>query len=359
VNHRLHVFGQHKTTIVAISVSPASKTNSDNQNDPCTSAPTSSPALSYLHLATLLNRRAALFCLFYLAGILYLSLYPWQFVAYPSARTLIWISPSGRGLVLDAVLNSVFYMPLGASAFLTFRRRPFGLVAAGALGGLVSLSVEWMQLSIPSRVGNLADLLTNTIGALLGAVVALVATSPPVASRLQVFESPGPLIVGLWAIWQGFRFLLPRTWSAIDIAQESVGLIILSLLRVRGMCRIAAPILLAWLAFEELRPFHFLGPPQQFAWLPFVSWFAGASESYYGVIFGKLFFYTAIVWILRESKVRWPWAVGISAFILAAGEAAQCYLPGRTPESTDLVLLAAGAFLLVCVYDSRVYDNKG
>ena len=119
------------------------------------------------------------------------------------------------------------------------------------------------------------------------------------------------------------------------------------------MCPIAAPLLVAWLAFEELRPFHFHGPPQQFGWLPFVSWFAGASESYYGVIFGKLFFYTAIVWTLRESKLRWLWAVAIPAFVLAAGEAAQCYLPGRTPESTDLTLLAAGAFLLHCVYDNK------
>ena len=64
-----------------------------------------------------MNRRAALFCLFYLAGILYLSLYPWQFVAYPFARTLVWIPLSGRQVILDAFLNIVFYMPLGAAAF--------------------------------------------------------------------------------------------------------------------------------------------------------------------------------------------------------------------------------------------------
>ena len=45
--------------------------------------------------------------------------------------------------------------------------------------------------------------------------------------------------------------------------------------------------------------------------------------------------------------------MAIPAFILAAGESAQRYLPGRTPESTDLALLAAGAFLLVCVYDNK------
>jgi VanZ family protein len=247
----------------------------------------------------------------------------------------------------------VFYMPLGAAGFLTLRRGAPAFAAAVALGVLVSFSVEWMQLSIPTRVSSLVDLVTNSIGALLGAVIAFLATTPPVASRFRVFPPPGPLLVGLGAIWQGFRFLLPRAWSAIDISHDCIGLLILLLLRVRGLCRIAAPCLVAWLAFEELRPFHFVGPPQAFGWLPFVSWFAGASESYYGVMFGKLFFYTAIVWTLRESKLRWLWAVAIPALILAAGEAAQRYLPGRTPESTDLALLAGGAFLLLCVYDNK------
>jgi VanZ family protein len=299
------------------------------------------------------NRRAALFCLLYLAGILYLSLYPWQFMAYPIARTLPWIPPVSRGPTLDAVLNLVFYVPLGAAAFLTFRRGVPAFVAATALGTLLSFSVEWMQLYIPTRFASLFDLLANSIGTLLGAVAAFVATSAPVASRLSVFQSPGPLLVGLWAIWQAFRFLLPRSRSAVDISHEIVGLLILVLIRFRGLSRIAMPLLLAWLAFDELRPFHFYGPPQEFGWLPLVSWFAGATESYYGVLFGKLFFYTAIVWTLRESNVRWIWAVAVPAFILAVGESAQRYLPGRTPESTDVVLLVAGAFLLACVYDNK------
>jgi VanZ family protein len=40
------------------------------------------------------------------------------------------------------------------------------------------------------------------------------------------------------------------------------------------------------------------------------------------------------------------WAFLAPATILAAGEYAQRYLPGRTAEITDLVLLAAGAILL-------------
>ena len=53
-----------------------------------------------------------------------------------------------------------------------------------------------------------------------------------------------------------------------------------------------------------------------------------------------------MTWILRQRGASWGWAVGIPAAILAGGEWAQRYIAGRTPESTDLVILAAAAVLL-------------
>jgi VanZ family protein len=57
------------------------------------------------------------------------------------------------------------------------------------------------------------------------------------------------------------------------------------------------------------------------------------------------------VWMMRFQRGShqqgvWIRAVAIPGAVLAAGEAAQCWLPGRTPEVTDLALVAAGAFLL-------------
>jgi len=125
-----------------------------------------------------------------------------------------------------------------------------------------------------------------------------------------------------------------------------VGAIVLALGIFRWRNRVAVPLLLIWLIIEELRPFQFRSPPQPFSWLPFESWFVGAADSYYGTFFGKLFLYTAILWVQRKSGIPWIWALLAPGAILAAGEFAQRYLPGRTPEITDLVLLAAGAVLL-------------
>jgi VanZ family protein len=286
-----------------------------------------------------------LFLLLYLAAILYLSLYPWRFVPNSGPRSLNWVPLDTRRTILDAFLNVAFYMPLGAAAFVLLRRTAGAFVAALAFGTFVSFAVEWTQLSIPTRSGNLTDLASNSVGTLLGIVIAWVANSPPVASRLRLFNSPCVLLVGLWALWQAFTFV-PRYGPAIDISHEIVGLLILTLLAVRRQFRAAAALLLIWLALDELRPFRFQNPPQRFLWLPFESWFVGALESYYGTFFGKLFFYTAILWAERRSGMRWIWALVAPGAILFAGELAQRYLPGRTPEITDLVLLAAGAVLL-------------
>ena len=261
-----------------------------------------------------------------------------------------------RRTILDAFLNVVFYMPLGAAAFVVLRRGPVAFIVALAFGTLVSFAVELAQLSIPTRFGNLTDLVSNSAGTLLGIAVVILATSPPVASRLRVLYSPSVLLVGLWAVWQAFLFL-PRYGPAIDISHVIVGLAVLALALVPWKIRAATPVLLIWLAVEELRPFQFRSPPQPFWWLPFQSWFVGAADSYYGTFFGKLFLYTAILCVERKSGMRWIWALVAPGAILAAGEFAQTYLPGRTPESTDLFLLAAGAMLLYLTEPSR-WDNK-
>ena len=293
-----------------------------------------------------------MFLLLYVAAILYLSLYPWQYVPNPTPKTLVWVRLSSHGLILDAVLNVLFYMPLGAAAFLSLRRGAPAFLAAFAFGTLVSFIVESAQLSIPTRFGDLTDLLCNSLGTVLGATATVIATSPALAPRLRSLYSPAVLLLGLWVLWQASAFLLPRNWSIIDVTHEMVGLLVLAVLAARRRIRsttaftLLSIVLLIWLSVEELRPFHFRAAAQPFWWLPFESWFVGAPDSYYATFFRKLFLYTAILWVERRAGMRWIWALAAPGAILFAGELAQRYLPGRTPEVTDVVLLAAGAMLL-------------
>src|SRR6185503_16697295 len=104
--------------------------------------------------------------------------------------------------------------------------------------------------------------------------------------------------------------------------------------------------LVGFLAVEELRPFHLAAQSRAFIWAPFHSWFDASPEASYSIYFSKTFLYASVAWALRRGGLGWTSAVLIPALILAGCEWAQRYLEGRTPETTDLVLLAAGAALL-------------
>jgi VanZ family protein len=354
-------------------------------------------------------RAKAFFCL-YLCAVTYLSLYPWEFTLHAKTSGLIWAPLTGRRQILDAVLNVLFYVPLGASAYLSIRRGWIGWWIAIGTGTCVSWTIEWLQLWSVTRFGNQTDLLSNVIGTVGGATVGYLAVrgnwfpdglhASSVVSRWQL-HSRGALFLAAWSMWHlspfipaislarllgifslmnpwswqtlaetflGFAalrfavgrspwlwvafaavpaqaFLLERSLSLSSVCGAGLGWAAAGLTGAAGL-RWLGVILPVWLTFEELRPFS-LGPLQNhIAWAPFGSWYSVSSGNYYPVIFGKLFLYLSVIWGLRERRARWWWAIGIPAAILAGGEWMQQYLPGRTPESTDVVLLLAAATLL-------------
>jgi hypothetical protein len=229
------------------------------------------------------------------------------------------------------------------------------------------------------------------LGTALGAIMALAWKKLP-----RTGYGDGIVLATLWLVWNGFLFLpeftrhaLPRegsvTWFslmnafagflALSIALRphwvapaifalapipvlighpfelverllaiAAALALARLIRPRH-ARWLAPAFLLWLAFQEFEPFRFTAS-NDFEWRPFASLFPSDAAVYYPIIFEKAFFYTAIVWLMRFQGASWIRAVAIPGAVLAAGEAAQCWLPGRTPEVTDLALVAAGAFLL-------------
>ena len=80
----------------------------------------------------------------------------------------------------DAALNVIAYIPLGLLASVTLRKH-FGLLPSllsGLVAGvLLSVSMEYLQMYLPTRVSSNMDILSNSSGALLGAVMAMSITS--------------------------------------------------------------------------------------------------------------------------------------------------------------------------------------
>jgi len=80
----------------------------------------------------------------------------------------------------DAIVNVLAYIPFGLLAGLALRARFAAVVsvlAAAALGVGLSAGMEYLQMYLPARTSSNVDVLTNSAGALTGALLAASITS--------------------------------------------------------------------------------------------------------------------------------------------------------------------------------------
>jgi len=114
--------------------------------------------------------------------------------------------------VFDLLANVAVYLPLGFFLTLALKSLPWrftALVIAVLLGGSVSFGLETLQTWLPSRVPSNVDLACNTLGGLIGAIVAQI-VGPRVFARIVALEhrliAPIPhaelglTLLGLWLL---------------------------------------------------------------------------------------------------------------------------------------------------------------
>lgn len=91
-----------------------------------------------------------------------------QWMDAATAPLLVWV-PYGEA---ERVLNTLMFVPLGATIALLLRKRwwPLAILAGFALSAVV----EYAQRGIPGRVPDPEDVLWNTTGAAIGVVVVTV-----------------------------------------------------------------------------------------------------------------------------------------------------------------------------------------
>ncbi|MEH6462195.1 VanZ family protein [Chitinimonas sp. JJ19] len=114
------------------------------------------------------------FLLAWHAVILVTSWYPfsgWRYTGEPIWAFLAYPLPHYH-TVADNALNLLAYLPLGYAWALYFRCRWFAPLAALVFGATLSGSVEFVQQFLPQRVPSNLDLIYNTAGSLIGALLA-------------------------------------------------------------------------------------------------------------------------------------------------------------------------------------------
>lgn len=133
------------------------------------------PSVRYARSSRLIAYLAAA----YLLLVLYASLYPfsgWRLPNDDATRFLFAGWPS-YVVASDVVLNILAYMPFGLLLALVWMGRVPRWVAAVlsvAAGMLLSVSIEFAQAFLPTRISSAVDVLTNSIGMLAGAALACV-----------------------------------------------------------------------------------------------------------------------------------------------------------------------------------------
>jgi glycopeptide antibiotics resistance protein len=120
--------------------------------------------------------RHVLLAVLTLLGVVALTLAPQVIVGPARADVMHWVNAVDLPLIGNAgyprterVLNTLLFLPLGAAAarLLPARLWAFAIVVCAG----VSLGVESVQAFVPGRVPDPADVLWNTVGGSMGALV--------------------------------------------------------------------------------------------------------------------------------------------------------------------------------------------
>jgi len=297
-----------------------------------------------------LPARARFALLIVVAGILFGSLYPFDFAPRGDPRAAViyllstWRVWDGGD---DLLANILAYMPFGALAVLAVSPRVPGVVRvllASVGGALLSACVELAQFSDAGRVTSMGDVYANGGGAAFGAVLAAVVARlrGPVIDSLRAQPDAAVVLVA-WLGWRLYPFVpgtnLAGVWRALDrllaapipplddfARHAAVWLLvagIVAALSGRGRRWLAAFALLALAGCEELARVAVSGEP------PGLADIGGAA------IAGAL-------WAVPVPGRRWRF--GVAAVALAALIAAlrlEPYVFSATPRSFGWVPFAS------------------
>jgi hypothetical protein len=112
---------------------------------------------------------------------------------------------------------------------------------------------------------------------------------------------------------------------------------------------VAGVILCAYVVALRLEPFQFRSEGRAFGWIPFLSLMQGSLQVNTLSFLEKFFLYGSMLYLLGDAiGRRVPTTIFITV-LLAATSWAECYLPGRSAEITDpvMVLMIAAVFGLM------------
>ena len=321
-----------------------------------------------------------------------MSLFPFEFrdrgPLHAALHYLLstWQAHYGRA---DLLSNILLYLPLGLFGARAIRRA----VPVATFGLLLSFAIEFTQFYVPGRAPEMMDVYANFAGASLGALAG--ALFP----RHRVRDPFALLLIAIWLANRFYPYLPPRLYVVYDLHFDgfefitqlvlwlaaamlieellgaargrralagAAGLVLLGrallpdvvvspadilgpaaalliwialLSRINSRARILATLFTAFIVADALRPFTFLAEPRPFGWVPFLSLINGPRGHGTSVFLLKMYEYGAFLWLIMRSGWSWTAATVFCSTLVFGSRLAQTWLPGRSAEITDTVLI--------------------
>ncbi len=144
-------------------------------------------------------------------------------------------------------------------------------------------------------------------------------------------------------------FSLPELIGAVI----GIMLWILLLWRMPARASIIAGLFVGLIVLQALEPFQFAALARPFGWIPFRSFLNGSEEAGIPSLFEKSFNYGCLVWLIARSGFSWSAATGAGAALVFVVRLVQVYIPGRSAEITDVIILLMVASIMKVMEEDR------
>jgi hypothetical protein len=146
----------------------------------------------------------------------------------------------------------------------------------------------------------------------------------------------------LWAaalVIAGRILIVDLSLSSAEIAGLFLAMVVVRVIPRRTQCAIAAAVLTTFVMLSAMEPFQFLPKPRAFGWVPFYSFMLTPREAASTIFLEKSFTYAMLVWLPNHAGLRLSTSTCLAAALVLATRVVQVYLPGRSAEITDALMV--------------------
>lgn len=142
--------------------------------------------------------------------------------------------------------------------------------------------------------------------------------------------------------------IVDRRLGVTEVAAAALALAAwLALARLRQRDAVLLVLLVAAVLAEGLAPYRLLAAPREFGWVPFRALLRGHWGNGLQAVLLKTFLYGGLIWLGLRAGLRGRLVVPAVVLLALGISMAQVWLPRRSADSTDAVIAASAAFLLL------------